>query len=133
MKVLSVVVPLFNEEGNIEILYRELRDVFASLKLFSTYEIIMVNDGSRDDSLAIIKRLARHDNHVKIISFARNFGHEAATFAGLCHATGDAVVLIDADRQDPADLILEFEKEFANGYHVVFGQRIKRLNESWEI
>ncbi len=130
-KCLSVVVPFFNEEANLHELYNELVSVFTSLRTFTHYEIIMVNDGSKDHSLAVAQELAAHDPCVKIISFTRNFGHEAATYAGMQNAAGDAVVLIDADRQDPPELILEFEKEYLNGYHIVYGQRTKRLNESW--
>ena len=129
--LLSIVIPLFNEEENIQPLYHELRDVLKSLTLFSSYEIVMVNDGSRDSSLLILKQLAQTDPAIKIVSFTRNFGHEHATYAGIQFARGDAVVLIDADRQDPPSTILEFEKEFANGYHIIYGQRSKRLNESW--
>lgn len=128
---LSVVVPLYNEETNIVQLYHELTPVLSSLSHFDTYEIIMVNDGSGDHSLQLIQELARADINVKVISFTRNFGHENATYAGIMHASGDAVVLIDGDRQDPPELIFQFEKEFANGYHIVFAQRTKRLNESW--
>lgn len=129
--LLSIVVPLFNEEGNLEGLYKELLDVCSRLQTFNDVEFIFVNDGSFDQSLQILKQLAHNDPRVKIISFTRNFGHEAATLAGLRYATGDAVVLIDADRQDPPDAILEFEKEMLHGYHIVFGQRAKRLGESW--
>jgi dolichol-phosphate mannosyltransferase len=128
---LSVVVPLLNEAANLEPLYVELTSTFSMLAHFKNFELIFVNDGSWDSSLDILKRLAVADSRVKIISFIRNFGHENATYAGIHHATGDAVVLIDADRQDPADLILEFEKHYLEGYDIVFGQRIKRLNESW--
>lgn len=130
-KLLSIVIPLFNEETNLDPLYHELKTIFSQLSYFTTHEFIFVNDGSRDASLTILKDLAHQDNTVKIVSFIRNFGHEYATFAGLHHARGDAVVLIDADRQDPAELILTFEKEFLNGYHVVCGQRSSRLQETW--
>jgi polyisoprenyl-phosphate glycosyltransferase len=130
-KLLSIVVPIFNEETNIFPLYQELITICQSLQYFNDYEIVMVNDGSKDASFSVLKKLAVQDFHVKVISFTRNFGHERATFAGVTYATGDAVVLIDADRQDPPELILEFEKEFVQGYHVVYGQRTKRLNESW--
>ncbi|MFA6527785.1 MAG: glycosyltransferase family 2 protein [Candidatus Babeliales bacterium] len=128
---LSVVVPMLNEQGNIEELYRELTHVVRQLRFFASYELIFVNDGSSDQTLSIAKRIALNDPCAKIISFTRNFGHEHATYAGICHALGDAVVLIDADRQDPPVLILEFEKEFASGTNIVYGQRTERLNESW--
>jgi polyisoprenyl-phosphate glycosyltransferase len=129
--LLSIVIPMFNEEGNIKPLYQELLSVLSSLKHFKTFEIIAVNDGSSDNTLTILKQLAAKDSRIKVISFMRNFGHEQATYAGIHNATGEAVVLIDADRQDPPELILEFEKEYLNGYHIVYGQRSKRLNESW--
>ena len=129
--VLSVVVPLLNEEDNILGLYQELKEVFAKLAYFSSYELIFVNDGSRDNSLKILRELSLYDPLVKVVSFTRNFGHEPATHAGIYHATGDAVVLIDCDRQDPAELILTFEQEYKVGYDIVYGQRSQRLNESW--
>ncbi|MFH1831819.1 MAG: glycosyltransferase family 2 protein [bacterium] len=129
--LLSVIIPVFNEQENILELYQELNIVLKKLTVFSDYELIVVNDGSIDASLSILKKMAVHDVRVKIVSFTRNFGHESATYAGIMHACGDAVVLIDADRQDPPELILEFEKEFANGYHIVYGQREKRLNETF--
>ena len=130
-RVLSVVVPLLNEEDNILGLYQDLKEVFDKLVYFSSYELIFVNDGSRDNSLKILRELALYDPLVKIVSFTRNFGHEPATHAGIYHATGDAVVLIDCDRQDPAELILTFEQEYKVGYDIVYGQRSQRLNESW--
>ncbi len=128
--LLSIVIPLLNEEHNLTLLYEELRTVLAELQNFKNYELIFVNDGSTDGSLSILKNLASHDSSVRIISFIRNFGHENATYAGIYHAQGDAVVLIDADRQDPAELIKKFEVHFLEGYHIIFGQRSKRLNES---
>ncbi|QQR49666.1 glycosyltransferase family 2 protein [bacterium] len=130
-RILSLVIPLLNEEGNLKPLYDELIPILTSLKHFTTYELIFVNDGSADQSLAILKELAAYNPQVKIISFTRNFGHEHATYAGMVHAQGDAVVLLDADRQDPPALIVQFEQEFLKGNHIVYGQRSKRLNESW--
>lgn len=131
MSVLSIVIPLLNEEKNLIPLYKELSEVTAKLRHFTTTELIFVNDGSTDNSMAILKELAAEDAHVKIISFMRNFGHENATYAGIHHAHGNGVVLIDADRQDPAELILEFEQHYLEGYDIVYGQRTKRLNETW--
>lgn len=130
-KLLSVVVPMYNEADNVEALYQELAGVLSRLIIFSSYEILFINDGSSDQTLLRAKAIATHDERVKIISFTRNFGHEQATYAGISHASGDAVVLIDADRQDPADLIIDFEREYAAGIHIVYGQRTQRLNESW--
>ncbi len=129
--ILSIVIPMFNEEGNVSPLYEELKTILSSLKYFDQIEFIAINDGSSDSTLFELKKIAQKDPNFKIISFTRNFGHEPATYAGITNAKGDAVVIIDADRQDPAELILEFEKEFLNGYHIVFGQRTKRLNESF--
>lgn len=129
--LLSIVIPMFNEEGNVKALYQELIETLKNLQHFSQVEFIAVNDGSSDNTLFELKKIAHKDPNFKIISFTRNFGHEAATYAGITNAKGDAVVIIDADRQDPSELILEFEKEFLNGYHIVFGQRTKRLNESF--
>ncbi|MBD3231371.1 glycosyltransferase [Candidatus Dependentiae bacterium] len=130
-EAISIISPLFNEEENIEQHYHEICSVIKKLKHFNSYEIIMVNDGSSDNSLNILKNLAKQDPNLKIISFTRNFGHEAASSAGLKYASGKVAVLIDADRQDPPELILEFEKEFLNGYHIVYGQRKKRLKETF--
>ncbi len=130
-RLLSVVIPLFNEEENIVPLCEELIPILKKLKNFTSYELVMVNDGSTDTSLNLLKSLAEKDKNVKVISFTRNFGHESATYAGIINAKGDAVVLMDADRQDPPELIFEFEKEFLQGYDIVFGQRTKRLRESW--
>ena len=128
--LLSIVIPLFNEETNLTPLIAKLTKVLSLLTSFKDHEIILVNDGSSDGSLVECKQLASQNSNVKIVSFLRNFGHEYATFAGIKYASGDAVVLIDADGQDPAELILEFEKEFIKGYDIVYGQRTKRLNES---
>ena len=129
--LLSIVIPLFNEEENIQPLYEELQQILPKLNVFSTYEIIFVNDGSKDASLSMVKKLAHQDNHVKVLSFTRNFGHESATYAGIIHATGDAVVLMDADRQDPPTLIFDFEKAYNEEIDIAYGQRTKRLRESW--
>ncbi|KKQ50004.1 MAG: Glycosyl transferase family 2 [candidate division TM6 bacterium GW2011_GWF2_38_10] len=129
--LLSIVIPLFNEEENIGPLYEELLQILPKLNVFSTYEIVFVNDGSKDTSLDIVKKLAHQNTHVKVLSFTRNFGHESATYAGIINATGDAVVLMDADRQDPPTLIFEFEKAYQEGIDIAYGQRTKRLQESW--
>ena len=129
--LLSVVVPVFNEEESFVNFYSELSSVLSSLKIFESYEIIVINDGSNDHSLEILRGISKKDLNVKVISFARNFGHEYASYAGIIHSSGDAVVLIDSDGQDPPELILDFEREYLNGYHVVYAQRAKRLGESF--
>ena len=129
--LLSVVVPAYNEEANIDVLHKRLTSVLTQLQYFKSYEIILVNDGSDDETLIRMKSVAQKDKRVKIVSFVRNFGHDEALFAGISNASGDAVVLIDADLQDPPEVILDFEKEFKNGYDIVYGQRPERKHESW--
>lgn len=131
LNLLSIVSPLFNEAENIDQHYKELTQILSKLIYFKNYEIIFVNDGSTDNSLNILKNMAKKDIKLKIVSFIKNFGHEAATTAGINNASGDAVIIIDADRQDPPELILEFEKEYINNFDIVYGQRSKRLKESW--
>ena len=126
--MLSVVVPLLNEE---EVLKQSYTDLCRELeKLGEPFEIIFVDDGSTDNSLAILRQIAAVDARVRIIVLSRNFGHEVATTAGLHHATGKAAVVIDADLQDPPELIHEFVAKWKEGYHVVYGVRSKREGES---
>lgn len=128
MALISIVVPLFNETTNIYELYNRCIKVASNLE--DTYELIFINDGSTDDTLKIIKDLASKDLKLKIISFSRNFGHQAAITAGLDYAKGDAVVLMDGDLQDPPELITRMIDEWKRGYHVVYAQRIKRKGEN---
>ena len=125
--LLSVVVPVFNEEENLALLHERLVGVMKSLGC--DYEILMVDDGSTDGSLAVMDRLAREDDRVSFISFTRNFGHESATSAGLDFASGDAVVLIDADLQDPPEVIEEMACRWEEGFDVVYGRRHRRASE----
>ncbi len=125
---LSVVIPVFNEEENILPMYERLRAALDDL--VRGLEIIYVDDGSRDGSWAAIEELATKDQRVRGISFARNFGHQAAVTAGVDHAQGEAVVLIDADLQDPPEVIPELIARWREGYDVVYAQRKKRQGES---
>lgn len=127
--MISVVVPIFNEEGNIPEVYKRCSAVFD--KSGETYEMIFVNDGSTDRSLAICKKLADGNRQVKIVSFSRNFGHQIAVTAGLDFAQGDAVVVIDTDLQDPPELIGEMVEKWKEGYQVVYAQRKKRKGETF--
>jgi glycosyltransferase involved in cell wall biosynthesis len=120
---LSIVIPVFNEETNIPILYGRLTEV---LKEVISYEVIFVNDGSRDNSLTLISEIARKDPQTKYINLTRNFGQQAALTAGLDFATGDIVVTIDCDMQDPPELILEMLKKWQEGALVVYGKRKER-------
>lgn len=126
---LSVVVPMYNEEEVIEVTYRRLKDVLE--RLGETYEIVFVNDGSRDKTSAIVRRICAEDDTVKLVDFSRNFGHQIAVTAGMDHAAGRCVVLIDADLQDPPELIADMVARWREGYDVVYGQRVERKGESW--
>lgn len=124
----SIVAPIFNEEGNIALLLERIGKVMESTG--ETWELILVNDGSTDRSAEMIDEAAGHDSHVRAIHFARNFGHQIAVTAGIDHATGDAVVLIDADLQDPPELILEMIERWKAGFQVVYAVRAERKGES---
>ena len=113
-KIISIIVPVHNEEKNIPLINAEILHVFESLSLYD-YEIIYVNDGSKDKSQEVIENLAQDDKKIKSIEFSRNFGKEAATSAGLQYATGNAAIAIDADLQHPPQLILEFIKHWEGG------------------
>jgi len=125
----SVVAPVYNEEGNLRKFYDIVRDVMSGLG--ETWELILVNDGSRDSSLAIMQELASVDSHVKFINFARNFGHQTAVTAGIDFASGRAVILIDSDLQDPPEVIVDLIEQWQAGYHVVYAVRKERQGESW--
>lgn len=125
----SIVVPVYNEELLIRESYKRLKEVMDSLN--ETYEIIFINDGSKDSSILILKDICSKDKTIKTINFSRNFGHQIAITAGMDYATGDAIVVIDADLQDPPQVILEMIKKWKEGYEVVYGKRIKRIGDSF--
>jgi dolichol-phosphate mannosyltransferase len=127
--VLSVVIPLLNEEEVLEQTYASLKAHLDALK--ETYEIVFVDDGSTDRSRAILAAKSLDDPAVRVVALSRNFGHEMATTAGLRHARGQAVVVMDADLQDPPELIPEFLARWREGYQVVYGVRSKREQETW--
>jgi dolichol-phosphate mannosyltransferase len=126
---LSVVVPLYNEELVIDEMHRQLSAVLERSGM--VYEIIMVNDGSADRTVEMAKAICARDPAAKLISFSRNFGHQFAITAGMDRSAGDAVVVIDADLQDPPEVILQMIDKWRSGYHVVYGVRDKRHGESW--
>lgn len=126
---LSVIVPVYNEELVINETYKRLKEVMDSTK--ESYELIFVDDGSRDETLAMAKELCRRDDHVKVLSFSRNFGHQVAITAGMDYSVGNAVVVIDADLQDPPEVILKMIEKWRNGYDVVYGQRVARRGETF--
>ena len=126
---LSIVIPIYNEEENIDSLINRLRTVVAQMKISCEY--IFVNDGSKDHSFQLIKNLALADPAIKYIDFSRNFGHQIAVSAGLDLAAGDRVAIIDADLQDPPELIIEMFAKMDQGYEVVYAKRNNRNGESW--
>ncbi|MBI2883470.1 MAG: glycosyltransferase family 2 protein [Candidatus Methylomirabilis oxyfera] len=126
--VISVVLPVCNEEQVLSRLYERLTSVMRGLG--EAYELIFIDDGSRDRSLTLLKELREKDTTVKIINLSRNFGHQAAITCGLDYAKGDAVVVMDADLQDPPELIPELITQWREGYDVVYAVREKREGES---
>jgi len=129
-KLISIVVPTYNEEKNIPLVHEELKKVFSSLPDYQ-FETIFVNDGSRDNSWEEIEKLAQFDRSVKGISFSRNFGHQAAIEAGLHHAKGDAVIMMDGDLQHPPMLIPKLIESWNKGFYVVNTKRLKTEKESF--
>jgi glycosyltransferase involved in cell wall biosynthesis len=125
---LSIIVPCFNEEAVLREMHHRLISVVEEMDL--NFEVIYVDDGSSDGTAEILKELHRLNPRAKVLRFSRNFGHQFAITAGLHHASGDAVVLIDADLQDPPEKIKDMVAEWQNGYDVVYGQRIEREGES---
>jgi glycosyltransferase involved in cell wall biosynthesis len=127
--IYSVVVPLYNEELVINESYKRLKKVMDSTG--ELYEIIFINDGSRDRTLEKSRQICNENKNIRLISFSRNFGHQIAITAGMEHACGQAVIVIDADLQDPPEVILEMIKKWKEGFDVVYGQRLKRQGESF--
>ena len=128
-KRLSLVVSVYNEEEALEQFFQEADRILR--KVFWDYELIFVNDGSQDRSLEILNHLAEADEHVKIVSFSKNFGHEAAMIAGIDYSTGDGIICMDADLQHPPECILEIIEKFEEGYQVVNMVRTKNESAGW--
>lgn len=129
MKKISVVIPMYFEESVAEECYNRVKNVLEKLENYD-YEIVFVNDGSTDKTLSIIENISKENKKVKVLSFSRNFGHQAAVTAGLRASCGDAVVIMDADLQDPPELIPEMIKKWEDGYDVIYGKRKKRDGET---
>lgn len=125
----SVIAPIYNELENISELYRRVSEVMNSTG--EPWELILVDDGSTDGSTDAIRALAKEEECVRPVIFARNFGHQIAITAGWDYARGDAVIIIDADLQDPPELILEMARKWKEGYEVVYAVRAEREGESW--
>ena len=129
MKKISVVVPMYYEEEVVDECYNRLKKVLMDLKKFE-HEIIFVNDGSKDKTLELLEKVADKDKNVKIISFSRNFGHQAAVTAGLKYASGDCILIIDSDMQDPPELLVDMIKLWEDGNEVIYAKRKTRKGES---
>ncbi len=127
----SVIIPCYNEQDVIKETYSRVKAVLTAGG-FNGFEIIFINDGSRDRTMEFLEEIAADDKNVKIISFSRNFGHQAAVSAGINNTRGDVAVIIDADLQDPPELIPDMIKiHLEKGYNVVYGMRVKRRGESF--
>jgi len=126
---ISIVSPIFNELESIPELYSRVSEVMN--KSGESWELILVDDGSSDGSTDVILKLGKSDPHIRPIVFSRNFGHQIAVTAGLDYSRGDAVVIIDADLQDPPEVILELIDKWREGYEVVYAVRSEREGESW--
>ena len=128
---LTLVIPIFNEEQVIPELDRRLREAISTWQtLVDSWEVVFINDGSRDGSFEQLKALASAESRYKVISFARNFGHQMAITAGMDRAEGEAVVIMDADLQDPPEVVGEMLQRWRDGYDVVYGVRRKRHGET---
>ena len=130
MKTLDIVVPVYNEEDCIEETFKRLCDVKTLLLDKLHVNFLFVNDGSKDSSIDILKKLALDNQFVKVIDFSRNFGHQIAVTAGLENSNADYVAIIDADLQDPPELIVDMYNKSLEGYDIVYGKRLKRENET---
>jgi glycosyltransferase involved in cell wall biosynthesis len=126
---LSLVLPIYNEEDVIAELHRRLQEFLVRLQLDT--EVVFVDDGSRDGSLELLRNVALNESRYRVLSLSRNFGHQAAITAGIDHACGSAVVVMDADLQDPPEVVLEMVAKWREGYDVVYGVRRKRAGETW--
>lgn len=130
MKKLTILVPAYNEEEVLEQLYNRLTNVITSIENYE-FEILFVNDGSKDNTINIIKNYRERDKRISYVSLSRNFGKETAMIAGLDYAKGDAVIIIDADLQDPPELIPEMIKYWEDGYDDIYAKRKDREGETW--
>ena len=128
-KLLSLIVPVFNEEEVLPVSYARMSAAMQALTGYD-YEIIYVNDGSRDGTMKQLRAIAKEHNEVRVISFSRNFGHQLAVTAGMDNARGDALIIIDADLQDPPEVIAELVKAWENGADIAYGTRLKREGET---
>src|ERR1700722_1405350 len=127
--LLSIVIPIYNEEPVIALLQASIDSLIP--KLPCAVEVVLVDDGSQDGTFRLLSQWAAENARVKVLSLSRNFGHQSAATAGLDFATGEAIVLMDADLQDPPELIFPMLERYCEGYDVVYAQRIAREGEGW--
>jgi dolichol-phosphate mannosyltransferase len=125
----SIIAPVYNEKDCLDVLVSRISEVMDTTK--EPWELVIVDDGSQDGSTEIIRRLAKQDCRVRPVIFARNFGHQVAVTAGMDYSRGKAVVIIDADLQDPPEVILEMIEKWKEGYQVVYAVRAEREGETW--
>lgn len=130
MKKITVIIPAYNEEESLPLLYERMKTLMNKMDNYE-FEILFVNDGSKDKTIEIIKKLREEDNRISYVDFSRNFGKEIAMIAGLDYATGDCVIFMDADLQDPPELIPELVKYWGEGYDDVYAKRRSRKGETW--
>jgi dolichol-phosphate mannosyltransferase len=129
MKLISIVSPVYNEESNIAIFVKRILETMQRLNSYD-YELILIDDGSHDNSLKLARSLAVENNKIKVISFSRNFGHQLSILAGMNHSSGDAVIVMDSDLQDPPEFIPTLVSNWEKGYDVVYAKRNKRKGEN---
>ena len=130
MKTLDIIVPVFNEESCIDETIKRLENVRENLNSELDVNFVFVNDGSKDETANIIATYGQNNKYVKLINFSRNFGHQIAVTAGLDNTNADYVAIIDADLQDPPELIIDMYNKTKDGYDIVYGKRLKRENET---
>lgn len=130
MKKLSLIVPMYNEEEMIPLFFEKINEVLSQIKNY-TKEIVCVNDGSKDKTLELLKQYKKENNKIHIVSFSRNFGHEAAVAAGFSRALGDVMIVMDADLQDPPEVIFDLLKKYEEGYKIVNAKRVDRKSDSF--
>ena len=130
MKKITIIIPAYNEEESLPHLYERLEKLMTSMEHYE-FEILFVNDGSKDNTINLIKEYREKDNRICYVDFSRNFGKEIAMIAGLDYATGDCVIFMDADLQDPPELIPELVKYWEEGYDDVYAKRNSRKGETW--
>lgn len=130
MKKITIIIPAYNEQESLPFLYERLEKLINSIENYE-FEILFVNDGSRDETMNLIKKYRKEDKRISYVDFSRNFGKETAMIAGLDYAKGDAVIFMDADLQDPPELIPQMIKYWEEGYDDVYAQRKSRKGETW--